>query len=127
MIDPLATVVIVAALVLAAGTALLAVLNRAVLNRSTGRAVLGALGVLEVLVLAQAVAAVVLLLGGGRPASSVVEFVGYHLATLLVLPAGVVWSLGDRSRWGAGVLTVACLSVAVMTVRMNQLWAGPGG
>ncbi|MGH3931887.1 MAG: hypothetical protein ACRDTF_18150 [Pseudonocardiaceae bacterium] len=122
MIDPLATVVIVAALALAAGTALLAVLNR-----SAGRAALGALGVLEVLVLAQAVAAVVLLLTGARPASSVVEFVGYHVATLLVVPAGVVWSLGDRSRWGAGVLTVACLSVAVMTVRMNQLWAGLGG
>ncbi|MGH3942229.1 MAG: hypothetical protein ACRDTG_27140 [Pseudonocardiaceae bacterium] len=122
MIDPLATVVIIVALTLAAGTALLAALNR-----SAGRVVLGALGVVEVLVVAQAMAAVVLLLTGDRPASSVVEFVGYHLATLLVVPAGVVWSLGDRSRWGVGVLTVACLSVAVMTVRMNQLWAGPGG
>lgn len=122
MIDPLATAVIVAALVLAAGTALLAVLNR-----SAGRAVLAALAAVEALVLGQAVAAVVLLLAGNRPASGVVEFLGYHLATVLVLPAGVAWSLGDRSRWGAGVLAVACLSVAVMTVRMNQLWAGPGG
>lgn len=122
MIAELATAVIVAALVLAAGAALLAVLNR-----TAGRALLGALAAAEVLVLAQTVAAAVLLFAGHRPASGVAEFVGYHLATLLVLPAGVVWSLGDRSRWGAGVLTVACLSVAVMTVRMNQLWAGPGG
>ncbi|MGH3914939.1 MAG: hypothetical protein ACRDTC_16255 [Pseudonocardiaceae bacterium] len=122
MIGPLATAVIVAALVLAGGTALLAVLNR-----SPGRVVLGVLAAMEALVLAQVVVAVVLLFTGERPESSVVEFVGYQLATLLVLPAGVVWSLGDRSRWGVGVLTVACLSVAVMTVRMNQLWAGWGG
>lgn len=122
MIDPLATAVIVAALVMAAATVLLAVLDR-----NAGRVVLGALAAVEVLALIQAVAAAVLLLAGDRPASSVVEFIGYHVAALLVLPAGVVWSLEDRSRWGAGVLTVACLSLAVMTVRMNQLWAGPGG
>lgn len=122
MIDPLATVVIVAALVMGAGTALLAILDR-----RAGRVVLGVLAAVELLVLAQTVTAVVLLFAGDRPAGSVVEFFGYHLAALLVLPAGVAWSLGDRSRWGAGVLTVACLSVAVMTVRMNQLWAGSGG
>jgi len=121
VIDPLATGVIVAALVLAGVTALLALVNR-----SAGRAVLGVLGAVEVLVLAQTVAAVGLLVAGDRPAGSTVEFLGYHLATVLVLPAGVAWSLSDRSRWGAGVLTVACLSVAVMTVRMNQIWAGVG-
>ncbi|MFN2496754.1 MAG: hypothetical protein ABR608_12725 [Pseudonocardiaceae bacterium] len=122
MIAPLATAVIVAALVMAAGTALLALLDR-----RAGRVVLGALAAVELLVLAQTVAAVILLFAGNRPASSVVEFIGYHLATVLVLPAGVAWSLADHSRWGTGVLTVACLSAAVMTVRMNQLWAGAGG
>lgn len=117
MIGPLATAVIVAGLVLAAGTALLALLNRRI-----GRAVLAAVAVVELVVLAQLVAAVVLLLTGHRPASSVVEFVGYQLAALLVLPAGVAWSVSDRSRWAVGVLTVAALAVAVMTVRMNQLW-----
>ncbi len=117
MIGPLATTVIAAALVLAGWTALLAVLNR-----RSGRVVLGALAVVEALVLAQLVAAVVLLSTGDRPAGSTVEFFGYHLATLLVLPAGWAWSVADRSRWAVGVLTVGCLSVAVMTVRMNQIW-----
>jgi hypothetical protein len=121
VIDPLATAVIAAALVMAAWTGLLVLLNR-----RPGRIVLGVLAAAEVLVLAQLVVAVVLLFGGQRPASSVLEFLGYHLAAVLVLPAGVVWSLGDRTRWSAGVLTIACLSVAVMTVRMNQLWAGVG-
>jgi hypothetical protein len=122
VIAPLATAVIAVSLGMAAGTALLAVLNR-----RSGRVVLGALAGVELLALAQTVAAVVLLSTGHRPAGSTVEFLGYHLATLLVLPAGVVWSLADRSRWAVGVLTVACLSVAVMTVRMNQIWAGTGG
>ena len=118
MIGPLATAVIVVALVVAAGTALLALLNRRI-----GRVVLGAVAVVEVVVLAQLVASVVLLFTGERPAgSSIVEFLGYQVATVLVMPAGVAWAISDRSRWAVGVLTVAALAVAVMTVRMNQLW-----
>ena len=122
MITALATAVIVTALVLASWTALLAALNR-----RGGWVTLGVLAGAQALVLVQLVASIVLLLTGERPAGNTVEFLGYHLATVLVLPAGVVWSLADKSRWSAGVLTVACLSVAVMTVRMNQLWAGPVG
>lgn len=117
MIAPLATTVIAAGLVLAAGTALLALLNRKI-----GRVVLGAVAAVEVLVLAQLAAAVVLLFTGDRPAGSAVEFLGYQLATVLAMPAGVAWAISDRSRWAVGVLTVAALAVAVMTVRMNQLW-----
>lgn len=119
MLGPLATAVIVAALLMAGWTALLALLNRRI-----GRVVLGAAALLELLVLAQLVASVVLLLGGDRPVGSTVEFLGYHLATLLMMPAGVAWSISDRSRWAVAVLTVAALAVAVMTVRMNQIWAG---
>lgn len=122
MIAALATAVIVIAVVLAGWTALLAVLNR-----RGGRGALGMLAGVEAVVLIQFVAAIVLLSTGERPAGNTVEFLGYHLAAVLVLPAGVIWSLADESRWSAGVLTVACLSVAVMTVRMNQLWSGAGG
>jgi hypothetical protein len=121
VIGPLATAVIVAALVMVACTGLL-VLG----NRRPGRIVFGVLAAVEVLALAQLGTAVVLLLGGHRPTGSVLEFLGYQLATVLVLPAGVLWSLGERTRWAAGVLAVACLAVAVMTVRMNQLWGGLG-
>jgi hypothetical protein len=122
VISALATAVIAAGLVTAAWTALLAVLNR-----RSGRVTFGVLAGVEALVLAQLIAAIVLLATGQRPVGNPVEFLGYQLATLLVLPAGVAWAVSDRSRWAAGVLTVACLSVAVMTVRMNQLWAGAGG
>jgi hypothetical protein len=53
-------------------------------------------------------------------------FVGYLVGVAVVLPLGAVWSLAERSRWGAGVLTVTCVSVPVMILRLNQLWAGHG-
>ena len=113
----LASTVIVAGLALAGWTALLAMLNRRI-----GRVVLGATAVVEVMVLAQLVASVVLLFSGERPAGSTVEFLGYQLATVLAMPMGLAWAISDRSRWAVGVLTVAGLAVAVMTVRMNQIW-----
>jgi hypothetical protein len=53
-----------------------------------------------------------------------VTFVGYLAAVWLVLPVGVAWAASEKSRWGSGVLLVACLTVAVMVLRLQQLWAG---
>ncbi len=117
MIDALAATVITVALLAAGWTALLAV--RARLPR---RNTLGALALVELLVLAQAVVAVVLLLRGGRP-DGVAAFLGYQLAAVLTLPAGAAWAVSDRSRWSAVVLTVAGLTLAVLTVLMLQIWS----
>jgi hypothetical protein len=37
-----------------------------------------------------------------------------------------LWAVGERSRWGASVLAVGCLSVPVMILRLAQIWAGHG-
>lgn len=53
-----------------------------------------------------------------------VLFVSY-LATLVVVPpAAVLWGIAEKSRWGTGVVTVALLSVAVLCVRVVQIWDG---
>ncbi|MGI9064709.1 MAG: hypothetical protein ACR2FQ_13005 [Pseudonocardiaceae bacterium] len=117
MIDALSATVIGAALLAAVWPAVLAVRARA-----PRRGTLAVLAAVELLVLVQAVAAGVLLARGERP-DGVATFVGYHLAALLTLPAGVAWSVTDRSRWSPVVLTVACLTVAVLTVRLQQIWA----
>lgn len=121
MTDVLGTVIIVVAL-LAAGYALVAVLR----NRAMDVGHLVALGVLEVLLIAQAVVGFVKLSGGEGPDGSA-TFVGYLLGSLLVPVAGVGWGLLERSRWGSGVIIVAGVAVAVMVVRMDQLWSGSGG
>ncbi|MEJ7702484.1 MAG: hypothetical protein WKF47_01840 [Geodermatophilaceae bacterium] len=116
MLDALANTLIGAALVLAALTSVLSYLRRPT-PRPVSLAVLG----LAAAVLLQAVIAIVIVIGGDRPAD-LGTFVGYALASVLVLPAAIAWSRAEPGRWGNGVLAVGCLTLSVMIVRMGQLW-----
>ncbi|REE94868.1 hypothetical protein [Thermomonospora umbrina] len=118
MTDPLATAIIVAALVVAAYGLFAALRDR----RMDGLHLAG-LGVLEVLLLVQAVLGLVKVGGDEGPADGA-TFVGYLLGVLLIPPAGAGWGVLERSRWGPAVIVVAGLSVAVMIVRMGQIWDG---
>ncbi|MEW2353955.1 hypothetical protein [Spirillospora sp. NPDC029432] len=118
MTNALANVIIVASL-LAAAYSLVSSLR----DRPMDYWHLGALGVLEALLIAQAVLGFVKLGGGEGPAESA-TFVGYLLGVLLIPAAGAGWGLLERTRWGPGVIVVACLSVAVMIERMRQIWEG---
>ncbi|WP_433462371.1 hypothetical protein ACQPZP_28315 [Spirillospora sp. CA-142024] len=121
MTNVLAIMIIVVAL-LAAGYALVTALR----GRAMGVGDLVVLGVLEALLIAQAVVGFVKLSGGEGP-DGPATFVGYLLGSLLIPVAGAGWGLLERSRWGPGVIVVAGIAVAVMIVRMNQLWSGTGG
>lgn len=57
---------------------------------------------------------------------SVWEYVGYLVGVLLIIPAGVVWSSGEKSRGGTAVLLVALLVVPFMFVRLADIWAAGG-
>jgi hypothetical protein len=59
-------------------------------------------------------------------AVSVWEYVGYLIGTTLIIPAGVIWSSGEQSRGGTGVLLVAVLVVPFMFVRLADIWAAGG-
>lgn len=51
-------------------------------------------------------------------------FISY-LATMVVIPpAAVLWGIAEKSRWGSGVVVVAMLSVAVLSLRTLQIWKG---
>lgn len=116
MIGPFSTALLVAALALA-----VVALVHVVVNRQPGSLLLGALGVLEVALVAQLVIGIVLLVTDDHSTSAVV-FVGYLVGILLILPAGVLWSLAERSRSGTAVLVLACLTVAFLVLRLGQLW-----
>ncbi|MBA3524353.1 MAG: hypothetical protein H0T85_07350 [Geodermatophilaceae bacterium] len=120
MIDPLDDVVIALACVVAAVTGVLAYLRR-----DTPRWLFLATVGTGVLAIAQAVAGTVLTIIGPRP-DETATFLGYALSTALVLPAALLWSRAEPGRWGNGVLCVGCLTLAVMIVRMNQIWAMGG-
>lgn len=117
----LSTALVMGALLGAAGAAVLLLRGRPINDP-----LLYALAALELGLLAQAVVGVVRLVGTDRDISAGL-FVAYLVGALLVLPAGVVWAVGERSRWGSGVLVVACLVVPVLIVRMQQIWDPAGG
>ena len=119
VIAPLATTLLVAALVGAVWSFVLLLLSRPVGKRY----LVLALGLIELGLLVQAVAGLVELAMTHRHVSGV-TFVGYVVASLLLLPVAVWWSVNEKSRWGVGVLLIGCLVIPVVIVRMNQVWSG---
>ncbi|MFI7587902.1 hypothetical protein ACIB24_12590 [Spongisporangium articulatum] len=79
--------------------------------------------VAEVLTLAQLVAGVAAVATTDRSVS-VATFVSYAAALPFIIPVGAVWSSMERSRSSTLVITLACVAVGVMTLRMAQIWSG---
>ncbi|GAA2722700.1 hypothetical protein [Cellulomonas aerilata] len=118
MLPPLAVLVAVLSLALAAWAAAFALRDRAVVLRQLkGAAVVEAALVLQVL------AAVVATVRGEAP-DDAVTFWGYLLTALVVLPVAAAWAFAERTRWSSVVLLVAALTVVVMEWRLLQIWAG---
>jgi hypothetical protein len=69
----------------------------------------------------QVLVAIVQVVRGERP-NEVATFAGYALTSILVPPVGALWALSDKSKWGTGAAGVAALVLAVLTVRMQQVW-----
>ena len=84
---------------------------------------LGALVIVELLLLAQLVIALIAPGLGNHPTGSVPEFYVYLISALLIPPLAVFWALIERTRWSTVVLGVAAFAIAVMVVRMEQIWA----
>jgi hypothetical protein len=81
-------------------------------------------GVVEVVLVVFAVVAVIALVQGGQIEGSVGVFLAYLVGTLLALPLAVLWVLGEPSRWSTVALGVVCLVVAVLLLRLDQIWTG---
>ncbi|MRG61427.1 hypothetical protein GE115_16340 [Agromyces sp. CFH 90414] len=83
---------------------------------------IGALALVELLLIAQVVTALVAPAVGNEPTGSVLEFWVYLVSAALLPPAAAFWALLERNRWSTVVLGVAALAVAVMLYRMFQIW-----
>ena len=80
-----------------------------------------ALAALELVLLAQAVAATVRMVGGERP-DQFATFIGYLVTSVAVLPLATLLSFMERTRWGSVIAGVAAIVVAVLTLRLRQVW-----
>jgi hypothetical protein len=82
----------------------------------------GSLALLELLLIAQIVIAIIAPMVGNPPTGSILEFWVYLVSAALLPPAAVVWALLERSRWSTVIMGVAALAVAVMVWRMQVIW-----
>lgn len=82
------------------------------------------LGIFGVIVLG--VVAAVSAWSGHGASGDVVEWLGYWLSCLLVGVGAGFWALVQRDRWGTIVLALALLTIAVMVVRLEQVWFASG-
>lgn len=87
---------------------------------------LGAIALVELLLIAQLVVTIVAPTVGNEPAGSLAEIYIYLISAVLLPVAGGFWALIERTRWSTVVLGVVGLAIAVMTYRMGQIWFVPG-
>lgn len=80
-------------------------------------------GVVELAYLGYVVAAIVQWVGDSGPDRPLV-FTIYLVATAGVLPVAALWARAEKSRWSIVVLAITCLMVAVLVLRMQQIWSG---
>ncbi len=83
---------------------------------------LGALLVVELLLLAQLVMALLAPAFGNAPTGNPLEFYTYLVSAIILVPLAGFWALVERTRWSTVVLGAAALAVAVMVYRMLQIW-----
>lgn len=83
-------------------------------------------GVVEALLLVQVIAAAVGL-ANGRVILEPAVFWGYLVVALLLLPAGAVVAIAERSRWSSVVLLVLAVALLAMEYRILTLWSMEGG
>ena len=82
----------------------------------------GAMALLELLLIVQIVMGIVAPLVGNPPTGSLLEFWVYLVSAALLPIAGVGWALLERSRWSTVIMGIAALAVAVMVWRMYTIW-----
>lgn len=91
-------------------------------DRTPGRRLLNLMLGVEVLLLVHLVLGIVKVTGAPSGVS-VWEYVGYLVGAVLIVPVGVIWSSGEQTRGGTGVLLVAVLVVPFMFLRLADIWA----
>jgi predicted membrane channel-forming protein YqfA (hemolysin III family) len=83
---------------------------------------LGSIVLLGVLLLVQMIVAAVQPALGNSPTGSLLEFWMYLVTAFLMVIAGAVWALVERSRMSNVMLGLLAGSIAVMLVRMDVIW-----
>lgn len=82
------------------------------------------MAVVSVLALAQLVLGVVQLARGEKPAQGTTIFVAYLVGAFACVPAAGFMSLAERSKWGSVTVAAGGVVLAVLEVRLYDIWGG---
>ena len=83
----------------------------------------GALALVEALLVGQVVFAFFAPLAGNPPTGDLLEYWVYLVSALLLPIGAVLWALMERSRWSTVILGVAAVAIAIMLWRMQVIWS----
>ncbi len=109
-------------LALAAGLACVAF---GLLGRKPNDYVLGAAVLVELLLFAQLVVAI-LAPGLGNPClGNPLEFYTYLVSAIILVPVAGFWGLVERTKWSTVIIGVVLLAISIMVYRMLQIWSVP--
>jgi hypothetical protein len=83
----------------------------------------GALAIVELLLVVQVVVAIAAPFAGNPPTGDLLEYWVYLVSAVLLPIGAVLWALMERSRWSTVILGVAALAIAIMLWRMQVIWS----
>jgi predicted membrane channel-forming protein YqfA (hemolysin III family) len=96
------------------------------LNRPAERPHVLAVGLVEALLVLQALIGAARVLGGHRLAEAS-TFLIYLAVSVCVLPLGLQFARAEPTRWGGTVIAVASIAIGVAELRLLSLWGSPVG
>jgi hypothetical protein len=87
----------------------------------------GGMAVVTLSTLVQLVVSVVLLARGDRPEQGMAVFVAYLIGAACTVPAAAFMSLAERTRWGSAIVAAGGVILAVLELRLYDIWGGGHG
>jgi hypothetical protein len=119
MLDALTVAVAVAALALAAWCG-----HAAYRDQPTKDWHFIGMAVVSVLALVQLVIGIVQLARGEKPDQGTTIFLAYLIGAFATVPAAGIMSLSERTRWGSVTVAAGAVVLAVLQVRLYDIWGG---
>jgi hypothetical protein len=85
------------------------------------------MAVVTLLVLVQVVVSIAQLARGDRPSGGLAVFIPYLVGAVCAIPAAAVMSLEERTRWGSAIVAAGGVILAVLELRLHQIWGAGHG
>lgn len=82
------------------------------------------MAVVAVLALVQLVVGVIKVSTGEKPVDGTTIFFAYLVGAACTVPAAAFMSLTERTRWGSAIVAAGGLILAVLEVRLYDIWGG---